>query len=69
MFEKYGGFLALIIFAATPLPDDIAGIIAGFLKYDLKRFFAAVLIGKVIFHLVLAYGGYYGINSLLKYFL
>ena len=65
MFEKYGGFLALIIFAATPLPDDVAGIIAGLLKYDVKRFFIAVSIGKIIFHLVLAYGGYYGINWIL----
>ena len=68
MFEKYGGFLALIIFAATPLPDDIAGIIAGLLKYDVKRFFVAVSIGKIIFHLILAYGGYYGIKGILNYF-
>ncbi len=66
MFERYGGFLALIIFAATPLPDDVAGIVAGLLKYDVKRFFIAVSIGKIIFHLVLAYGGYYGINWILN---
>jgi membrane protein YqaA with SNARE-associated domain len=66
MFEKYGGFLALIVFAATPLPDDVAGIVAGLLKYDVKRFFVAVSIGKIIFHLVLAYGGYYGINWILN---
>lgn len=67
MFEKYGGFLTLIIFAATPLPDDIAGIIAGLLKYDVKRFFIAVSIGKIIFHLVLVYGAYFGINSIFRY--
>lgn len=69
MFEKYGGFVALIIFAATPLPDDIIGIIAGLLKYEVKKFFFAVLIGKILFHLVLAYGGYFGINQAFKYFL
>ena len=68
MFEKYGGFLALVIFAMTPLPDDFVGIVAGFLKYEIKKFFIAVLLGKIIFHLILAYGGYFGINSVLKYF-
>ena len=68
MFEKYGGFLALIIFAATPLPDDIVGILSGVLKFEVKRFVIAVLIGKIIFNLILAYGGYYGINGILNYF-
>lgn len=68
MFKKYGGFFALILFAATPLPDDIVGIVSGVLKYEIKRFFIAVLIGKIIFHLILAYAGYYGINWMLNYF-
>jgi len=67
MFKKYGGFFALILFAATPLPDDIVGIVSGILKYEIKRFFIAVLIGKIIFHLILAYAGYYGINWMLNY--
>lgn len=67
-FEKYGGFSVLILFAATPLPDDIVGILGGILKYEIKKFFLAVLIGKAIFNLILAYAGYYGINWILKYF-
>lgn len=68
LFKKYGGFLILVVFAATPLPDDIVGIVGGFLKYEIGKFFVAVLIGKIIFHLILAYGGYYGINWILDYF-
>jgi membrane protein YqaA with SNARE-associated domain len=51
------------------MPDDIAGIVGGVLKYDIKKFFTAVLIGKVIFHLFLAFAGHYGINGLVDYFL
>ena len=68
MFKKYGGFFALILFAATPLPDDVVGIVSGILNYEIKKFFIAVLIGKIIFHLILAYAGYYGINWMLNYF-
>lgn len=68
MFKQYGGFFALVIFAATPLPDDIVGIVAGLLKYEIKKFFIAVLIGKIVFHLILSYAGYYGINTVLNYF-
>ena len=68
MFEKYGGFFVLIVFAATPLPDDIVGILGGILKYEIKKFFLAVLIGKTIFHLIVAFAGFYGINWVLNYF-
>lgn len=68
IFSKYRGFFILILFAATPLPDDIVGITSGILKYEVKKFFVAVFIGKTILHLILAYGGYYGINWVLNYF-
>ncbi len=68
MFKKYGGFFVIILFAATPLPDDIVGILAGLLKYEVKKFFLAVFIGKTIFYLILAFAGRYGINWFLNYF-
>ncbi|MBD3207856.1 MAG: hypothetical protein GF370_00150 [Candidatus Nealsonbacteria bacterium] len=67
MFDRYGGFITLIIFAATPLPDDVVGIISGVLNYDIKKFFLAVSIGKTIFHLIVALAGHYGITAILKY--
>jgi membrane protein YqaA with SNARE-associated domain len=68
MFQRYGGFFIIVVFAATPLPDDIVGILGGTLRYPLKKFFLATLIGKIILHLLLAYAGFYGINWVLEAF-
>jgi len=65
LFQKYGGFLVILIFAATPLPDDITGIVGGILKYPIKKFFIAVLIGKIILHLIIAYAGLYSMKWVL----
>ena len=66
LFQKYGGFLIIIVFGATPLPDDIVGIFAGTVRYPFKKYFIATLIGKLILNLVLAYSGFYGINWVLN---
>ena len=68
LFQKYGGFLIIIIFGATPLPDDIVGIFAGTIKYPFKKYFIATLIGKLILNLALAYSGFYGISWVLNMF-
>ncbi len=41
-------FLAILIFAATPLPDDILYIPLGVMRYSLIPYFIAILIGKSI---------------------
>ena len=58
--DRYGFFAVLVVFAATPLPDDVVGILSGVVRYDIKKFFLATLIGKMIMRLALAFGGYYG---------
>jgi membrane protein YqaA with SNARE-associated domain len=68
LFQKYGGFLIIVVFGATPLPDDIVGIFAGTVKYPFKNYFIASLIGKLILNLALAYSGFYGINWVLDVF-
>ena len=68
MFQKYGGFLIILTFSATPLPDDIVGIFAGTVKYPFKKYFIASLIGKIILNFALAYSGFYGINWVLDLF-
>ena len=68
LFAKYGGFFVIFIFAATPLPDDIAGIVAGVFKYPIKKYFLAVLLGKIVLNVVIAYAGFYGIKEILSYF-
>jgi membrane protein YqaA with SNARE-associated domain len=65
LFQKYGGFFVILIFAATPLPDDVTGIVAGILKYPIKKFFVASLIGKIILHVILAYAGLYSMKWVL----
>lgn len=56
LFQKYG-FGAVIIFAFTPLPMDLLGLIAGGLHYNLKKFFIGTLIGKIPRNILLAYVG------------
>jgi uncharacterized membrane protein YdjX (TVP38/TMEM64 family) len=68
LFAKYGGFFVIFIFAATPLPDDIAGIVAGVFKYPVKKYFLAVLLGKIVLNVVIAYAGFYGIKEIMSYF-
>lgn len=67
-FLKYGGFLATFIFAATPLPFDLIGIVAGMVNYNLKKFLLACFLGKLVSCSVLAFSGYFGINWILRFF-
>lgn len=67
LIKSYGMFLVLVLFAATPLPDDIPGILAGVVRYPIKKFFIASLIGKLILNLILAYAGFYGARWVLQY--
>jgi len=65
--EKRGVFVVILLFAITPLPDDVVGILAGIIKYDIKKFFIATFIGKFFLSLVLALAGFYGIGWLLAF--
>jgi membrane protein YqaA with SNARE-associated domain len=67
VFEKYGSDFWIILLAVTPLPDDVVGIICGIIKYDFKRYFLAVFIGKLILSLIVAYAGHYSLNWVLDY--
>jgi membrane protein YqaA with SNARE-associated domain len=63
--ERHGFFAVVLVFAATPLPDDVIGILAGALGYDVRKFFIASLLGKLALNLALAFGGFYGYSALL----
>jgi membrane protein YqaA with SNARE-associated domain len=65
---KYKMFTVIVIFAATPLPDDVLGVLCGVIKYDVKKFFLASLTGKLILNISLALGGYYGLQWVLAFF-
>jgi len=57
VFFRRWGFLAVIVFALTPLPMDLIGVIAGGLRYNIKKFFIATLIGKIPRNILVAYVG------------
>ncbi len=67
-FSRGRGFWAIILFAATPLPFDLIGILAGIFNYNLKKFIFATFLGKMIMHLTLALAGFYGMEWILNVF-
>jgi membrane protein DedA with SNARE-associated domain len=44
--------------AFIPFPFDVIGISAGIGNYDIKKFFVATLIGRVLRCMLIAYAGY-----------
>jgi len=67
-FKKDRVFLLITIFAATPLPDDIVGLMCGIFNYNIKKFLLASFIGKLVLNLLLAWGGFYGLRWVLSVF-
>lgn len=67
-FKRGKGFWAVIIFAATPLPFDVIGLLAGIFSYSPKKFILATFLGKMMVYSILAFGGFYGINWILNIF-
>ncbi|MCD6414226.1 MAG: VTT domain-containing protein [Candidatus Diapherotrites archaeon] len=67
LFKKYG-FWIIPIFAATPLPMDAVGLMAGFLNYPLRKFFLGCLLGKIAVHLVIAYAGFRSYEFIKQFF-
>ncbi len=51
-------FLAVFLFAALPLPDDILYVPLGAMRYDLVKFFIALLTGKIVITGTAVYFGY-----------
>lgn len=66
-FES-NGFLTLLIFAATPLPDNALSFLSGYMEYKKIRFFLATLIGKTIMSFIIVYTSRFGINILNGFF-
>ena len=61
LFENHHPDLIIFLFATLPfLPIDAVGIFCGAIKYDKKRFFLIVTVGKIIKFTLIAYAGFYG---------
>ena len=56
------GMLAIFAFAVLPIPDDLIMIPMGMMEYSMKKLFAAMLAGKTILGLTLAYAGRYSFS-------
>lgn len=68
LFKKHGP-LTITLFAATPLPDDIIGLICGAIRYPVLSFLFYCFIGKLIMHLFVIFTGFYSftaVNELFK---
>ncbi|MBI2328886.1 MAG: DedA family protein [Chloroflexi bacterium] len=55
--SKWWGVLTVFVFAATPLPFDVLGLVAGLLRYPVWKFFLALLLGKTLKYIGIALAG------------
>lgn len=61
------GLWTIFVFAATPLPLDLAGIVAGASELPVYKYFIIVFLGKIIKYGVLAYLGANSITTIDKF--
>jgi uncharacterized membrane protein YdjX (TVP38/TMEM64 family) len=65
---KRGGFLTVFLFSLIPfLPIDVAGIVAGTLRFPIWKFLLACFFGKAILYIVMVQTGALGWDALLRY--
>lgn len=64
IFARYA-WVAVLLAASTPIPDDIVYIPLGFARYNRVRFFTATLIGKTLLVSIIVYGAAFLTNSFL----
>jgi len=65
--NKYGA-VAIFVFAASPLPDELIWIPVGCMRYDPRKALVACWLGKFVLMAVISYSGYFGIKGLLNLF-
>jgi membrane protein YqaA with SNARE-associated domain len=65
---KKNGALTIFLFAATPLPDDVVGLIAGAANYNRSKFFIACLFGKLLMFFFIAFAVRFSLTNFLTFF-
>ncbi|MCD6434280.1 MAG: VTT domain-containing protein [Candidatus Diapherotrites archaeon] len=63
------GCIFIFLGAFTPFPFDVIGIVAGILKYNIKKFVVACFAGKFLRYLIISYAGYLGIEAIKAFLL
>ena len=64
--QKWGA-LAVFVFAITPSPFDVMGMVAGILRFPLWRFIPALWLGKSLKYTALALAGAWGWEAALRW--
>jgi len=64
---KKWGALTIFVFAVTPLPDDIAGITAGALRFPVWKFLLVCFLGKALLSMGIAWAGAWGWETILRF--
>lgn len=65
-FYSHVGFWTILVFSFIPFPFDIIGVLSGASKYNIRKFLLAVVIGRVIRSMLIAYGIIYVIPFVLN---
>lgn len=65
-FEKYKFFWWLFAVSLTPFPDDPVSIFCGIVKYDFKKYFLSMILGRLLLYFIVSFAGYYSISALVK---
>jgi len=63
LIDRYGA-LTVFLVALLPVPDDLLLIPLGMMKYDIKKTFIAMLLGKTLMCTLLAYAGAFSFSYL-----
>lgn len=68
LFQKYRGEVVIFLIATIPIiPFDVIGLFCGIIGFKWKRFYIAVLLGKTLRYLIIAFAGFYGLSWLATY--
>jgi uncharacterized membrane protein YdjX (TVP38/TMEM64 family) len=67
LVEKHG-MLVVFLVALLPIPDDLLLIPLGMMKYSVKKTMIAMLLGKTLMCLFLAYAGAYSVAYLRDFY-
>ncbi|MBU5688640.1 MAG: VTT domain-containing protein [Candidatus Aenigmarchaeota archaeon] len=65
-FEKYNFFWWLFAVGLTPFPDDPVSIFCGIVKYDFKKYFFAMFLGRLMLYMIVSFAGYYSISAIIN---
>ncbi|MEM5799756.1 MAG: VTT domain-containing protein [Candidatus Aenigmatarchaeota archaeon] len=65
-FEKYNFFWWIFAVSLTPFPDDPVSIFCGIVKYDFKKYFFAMFLGRILLYMIVSFAGYYSISAIVK---